>query len=74
MTVEKGDFVYQSKKIDLPEYDKINDDSIKDITTRILKEIEPVIKKYPEQWLWFHKVWSGIYTSKIKRSWREYLL
>jgi len=39
--IDKGDF----------------DESVKDMTQRIVDTIEPFIRKYPEQWIWVHKRW-----------------
>lgn len=45
--------------VKLPEYDEINEESIKDIATRAISLYEPFIRKYPEQWFsLFHRLWS----------------
>ncbi|MEA1986978.1 MAG: hypothetical protein U9N76_05770 [Candidatus Marinimicrobia bacterium] len=58
------------KKINVPEYSEINEKSINSIMSKVLKEYEEIVKTYPEQYLWFHKLW-GKPKSKIKRTMRE---
>ena len=72
--IENKQFIYEEKKIDLPEYHEMNNETVTDIMQRLMEETEITILKHPEQWLWFHKVWQDIYSEKIKRSWREYLI
>jgi len=33
------------------------DEKVKELSIRLLKYIEDIIRKYPEQWLWMHKRW-----------------
>ncbi len=72
--LENGKFVYEEHRMDLPEYDEITDEAIADIMQILIQQTEEIILKHPEQWLWFHKVWQGIYSEKIRRTWREYLI
>lgn len=55
--------------VDLPEYHEVNEENIRDITTRSIKMYEPHIREYPEQWFsLFHKLWSKTGYAKIPRS------
>lgn len=60
------------KKIKVGEYNEINEVSINSIMSKVLKEYEEIVKTYPEQYLWFHKLW-GKPKQKIKRTIREIL-
>ncbi len=60
------------KKINVPKYNEINEKSINSIMGKIMNELEEIVKKYPEQYLWFHKLW-GKPKDKIKRNIGEIL-
>lgn len=60
------------KKVNVPEYNEINNESINSIMSKVLKEYEEIVKTYPEQYLWFHKLW-GKPKQKIKRTIKEIL-
>lgn len=58
--------------VDLPDYEEINEDSIKDIATRSIKLYEPFIRKYPEQWFsLFHRLWSKKGYTPVKRNLKQ---
>ena len=40
---------------DLP---KNSDDAIIEINNRFTKILEEIVKKYPEQYFWFHRKWN----------------
>jgi KDO2-lipid IV(A) lauroyltransferase len=57
--VRQPDFSYitcieEISKENLPEE---FDEKVKELSSRLLKYIEDIIRKYPEQWLWMHKRW-----------------
>ena len=39
------------------EYTGDKEKDIREVTRRIVKEVENTIRQYPEQWLWFHNRW-----------------
>ncbi|TET32084.1 MAG: hypothetical protein E3J72_20350 [Planctomycetota bacterium] len=39
--IDKGDF----------------DESVRDMTQRLVDSMEPMVRKYPEQWIWVHRRW-----------------
>ncbi len=58
--------------VDLPDYDDVNEESIKDIATRSIKLYEPFIRKYPEQWFsLFHRLWGKKGYPPVKRTLRQ---
>jgi len=58
--------------VDLPEYQEISDDNIRDISKRAIQLYEPFIRQYPEQWFsLFHRLWSKKGYPKVKRSFRQ---
>ncbi len=61
--------------VDLPAYNDINESNIQDIATRSIRNYEPHIRLYPEQWFsLFHKLWSKTGYEKVKRSFRDIFL
>lgn len=59
----------------LPPYTDINEDNIKDISSRSIQQYEPFIRKYPEQWFsLFHRLWSKKDYPPVKRSLRQIFL
>ena len=47
-------YIEEVSREDLPnEYDE----KVKVLSERMLKYLEDIIRKYPEQWLWMHKRW-----------------
>jgi Kdo2-lipid IVA lauroyltransferase/acyltransferase len=59
ITIRQPDFTYQS---DIVEISRENlpddyDEKVKILSERMLKYLEDVIRKYPEQWLWMHRRW-----------------
>lgn len=60
------------KKVDLPNYEDINDENIQDILTRSISEYETFIQEYPEQWFsLFHRLWEKKNYPKVQRSIKE---
>jgi KDO2-lipid IV(A) lauroyltransferase len=42
----------------IPFIDKGNfDESVRDMTQRLVVSMEPLVRKYPEQWIWVHRRW-----------------
>ena len=58
------------KKIKVEKYNLINEESINSIMSKVLNEYEEIVRKYPEQYLWFHKLW-GKPKTKLKRTIKE---
>lgn len=59
ITIRQPDFRYELElieisRVDLPEN---YDDKVKVLSERMLKYLEDVIRKYPDQWFWMHKRW-----------------
>ncbi len=60
--------------VDLPPYEEINEENIKDISTRAIKFYEPFIRQYPEQWFsLFHRLWGKKDYPRVKRTIRQIL-
>ncbi|MGB3210188.1 MAG: hypothetical protein WBB19_05740 [Desulforhopalus sp.] len=58
--------------VDLPGYTEINEENINDICSRSIKQYEPFIRQYPEQWFsLFHRLWSKKGYPEVKRSFRQ---
>ncbi len=58
-------------KVELPEYDEIDEATINDISSRAIKPYETFIRHYPEQWFsLFHRLWSKdkAYYPPVQRS------
>lgn len=60
MHVHRGRFVmdWEPLKIDIPQ--RINEDFIQEVVGTGLQKLEAIIRKYPDQYLWFHKRWRNI--------------
>ncbi len=57
--MKNNTFNIDFEEVKLKEYTKIDEDSINEITTRIIQSYESVIRCYPEQWFsLFHRLWS----------------
>ncbi len=70
--MKDGELHIDFDTVDLPKYQEINDENIKDICTRCIQLYEPFIRQYPEQWFsLFHRLWSKKGYSKVKRSFRQ---
>jgi KDO2-lipid IV(A) lauroyltransferase len=59
ITIRQPDFRYELavveiSRADLPEN---YDEKVKVLSERMLKYLEDVIRKYPDQWFWMHKRW-----------------
>ncbi len=73
--MKDGELHIDFDTVDLPEYDEINDEAIKDISSRCIQRYEPFIRQYPEQWFsLFHRLWSKKGYPKVKRSFRQIFL
>ena len=61
--------------VDLPKFEEINEQNIKDISTRCIQLYEPFIRQYPEQWFsLFHRLWSKKDYPEVKRSLKQIFL
>jgi KDO2-lipid IV(A) lauroyltransferase len=70
--MQDGELHIDFDTVDLPGYNEINDDNIKDICRRSISMYEPFIRQYPEQWFsLFHRLWSKKGYTAVKRSFRE---
>lgn len=61
-------------EVELPEYEKINEESIHEISNRAIQPYECFIRTYPEQWFsLFHRLWSKKREDypKVRRSLKE---
>ncbi|MCF7796530.1 MAG: hypothetical protein K9N11_00275 [Lentisphaeria bacterium] len=60
MHVHRGRFIldWEPLKIDLPE--RLTEEFIQEVVGTALQKLEGVIRKYPHQYLWFHKRWRNI--------------
>ncbi len=55
--------------VELPPYQEVSDENIRDISARAMRLYEPFIRKYPEQWFsLFHRLWSKKGYPRVKRS------
>lgn len=59
ITIRQPDFSYQCEVVEISRENLPDnyDEKVKVLTERMLKYLEDVIKKYPEQWFWMHKRW-----------------
>lgn len=64
MNDDNSSTVYISDELELDKSDNKKKD-ILDNTQKLINEMEKIIKKYPEQWMWFHDRWN-LY-SKLKK-------
>ena len=70
--MDKGKLHIDFDTIQLPSYDEVSEEHIKDITARSIKLYEPFIRKYPEQWFsLFHRLWSKKDYPEVKRTLRQ---
>jgi len=70
--MDKGKLHIDFDEVQLPAYNKINENHINDISARSVKCYEPFIRKYPEQWFsLFHRLWSKKKYPKVKRTFRQ---
>jgi Kdo2-lipid IVA lauroyltransferase/acyltransferase len=70
--MKDGELHIDFEDVQLPHYDEINDENIKDISARCIKLYEPFIRKYPEQWFsLFHRLWGKKDYPQVKRSIRQ---
>ncbi len=57
------------KRVDLPEYNAINEENIQDVSSRSIVLYESFIRKYPDQWFsLFHRLWTKKGYLPVKRS------
>jgi KDO2-lipid IV(A) lauroyltransferase len=64
-----GELHIDFARVELPSYATIDEESIRDISTRCVELYEPFIRQYPEQWFsLFHRLWSKKDYPKVKRS------
>ena len=71
--VKDGKLHIDFERVELPEYDVVNDDNIQEIANLSVAAYEKTIRAYPEQWFsLFHRLWKKQgYQSKIDRSLRD---
>lgn len=73
--MKDGIFHIDIDTVDLPEYETIDDESMRDISRRAIKGYEPFIREYPEQWFsLFHRLWSKKEYDPVERSLRDIFL
>ena len=60
MHVHQGRYIMDWEPMQIQQPERINDNYIADVVSAGLKKLEAVIRKYPEQYLWFHKRWRNI--------------
>jgi len=68
--VRKGDYIDYEARGELIEYDVSTDDRSADlekITTDLMRRLEPLVREYPEQYLWTHRRWKrvGVHGSQL---------
>ena len=70
--MDKGKLHIDFDTVQLPLYDEISEENIKDISARSIEMYEPFIRKYPEQWFsLFHRLWSKKDYPEVKRTLRQ---
>jgi len=70
--MQDGELHIDFDTVRLPDYKEINDENIKDISSRAIRMYEPFIRQYPDQWFsLFHRLWSKKGYSPVKRSFRQ---
>ena len=70
--MQNGKLHIDFNKVDLPNYNETNEETIQDIATRSIKLYEPFIRKYPEQWFsLFHRLWGKKDYPDVKRSLKQ---
>ena len=47
-----------ANKLDIKSLDFESDDKILEISKLISNDLEKMVKKYPEQYFWFHRKWN----------------
>lgn len=59
ITIRQPDFRYELELIEISRADlpENYDEKVKVLSERMLKYLEDVIRKYPDQWFWMHKRW-----------------
>jgi KDO2-lipid IV(A) lauroyltransferase len=57
--IRRADFSYfaEAYEIDRSNLPENFDEQVKVLSERMIKYLEEIIRKYPEQWLWLHKRW-----------------
>jgi Kdo2-lipid IVA lauroyltransferase/acyltransferase len=71
-TTRKGDGTYQLilNEIDYSDLREDSEDSVAELTQRHVSALEEFIRKYPENWLWFHKRFKHVqaFQEKLKET------
>ena len=59
ITIRQPDFSYKVilEEINLNDLPESEEEKIKEISQRLTSFLEKFVRKYPEQWLWMHKIW-----------------
>lgn len=60
MHVHKGKYIMDWEPLQFNPPERIDDEYIHEVVGTGLNKLEAVIRKYPEQYLWFHKRWRNI--------------
>lgn len=70
--VHNGRFLIEFGEFDIPRFPRISEESLQAITQTIINQLEQNVRKYPQQWFWFHKIMpKKSYPRRLKRSWTE---
>lgn len=75
--MKDGQMHIDFKKVELPEYQEVNEENINDICSRAIRDYESFFRTYPEQWFsLYHRLWSKKpdFYPEIKRTLREIFL
>ncbi len=67
-TVKAGKMSLTMGRLPLPRLTEVTQENIQTITAAILSHYEAVIRKNPEPWFWFHRLWPKAYPKKSKRT------
>ena len=70
-TVKNGRLALRMGCLPLPRLTEVTQENIQTITAAILSHYETAIRKNPEPWFWFHRLWRKAYSKKIRRSFME---
>ena len=71
--VRKGDWIDYEARGEIIEYDVHTEDrdaDLKEITTDLMRRLEPLVREYPEQYLWTHRRWKrvGVHGASLART------
>lgn len=66
--VKAGKMSLEMGRLPIPPLKGVTQGNIHTVTAAIISHYESIIRKAPEQWFWFHKLWPKAYPKKIRRS------